>query len=70
MTAAAPVTESARPASDDLLVATGCTKRFGGLVAVSDVAFAPAVRMWPHVSNRWSVPSCTPSAVSWNSSRE
>ena len=35
-------TATARPAprsADDLLVATHCTKRFGGLVAVSDVNF-------------------------------
>jgi branched-chain amino acid transport system ATP-binding protein len=36
MTAAAP---AAPPVPGNLLVATGCTKRFGGLVAVSDISF-------------------------------
>jgi branched-chain amino acid transport system ATP-binding protein len=38
MTAPATTTTPSKPA-DDLLIATGCTKRFGGLVAVSDINF-------------------------------
>ena len=38
MTAPAMTATGSTPA-DDLLIATGCTKRFGGLVAVSDINF-------------------------------
>ncbi|MBA2374474.1 MAG: ABC transporter ATP-binding protein [Chloroflexi bacterium] len=34
------MTAAAQPADGDLLVATSCTKRFGGLVAVSDIDFS------------------------------
>ena len=39
MTAAPTAPAEATMTSDDLLIASGCTKRFGGLVAVSDVDF-------------------------------
>jgi branched-chain amino acid transport system ATP-binding protein len=40
MTAQAAAPATAMPAGGDLLVATGCTKRFGGLIAVSDIDFS------------------------------
>jgi branched-chain amino acid transport system ATP-binding protein len=39
MTAPSMTTDRAAPTGGDLLVATNCTKRFGGLVAVNDVDF-------------------------------
>jgi branched-chain amino acid transport system ATP-binding protein len=39
MTAASVAPATPAPASGDLLIARGCTKRFGGLVAVSDIDF-------------------------------
>jgi branched-chain amino acid transport system ATP-binding protein len=40
MTATAPPPAASTTTTDDILVATECTKRFGGLVAVSDVEFS------------------------------